>query len=119
MDMYTVSEGSSINLECNATGVPAPDVTWSYGGSSLMSNGVDYNISRSVVQTSETFSVTSTLTVIISEREDAGVYSCNASNGVGDTVTDSTTLVVNCEFMSFVNVVVNDTLDDASGLHIH
>ena len=102
MDMYTVSEGSSINLECNATGVPAPDVIWSYGGSSLMSNGVDYNISRSVVQTREIFSVTSALTVIISERGDAGVYSCNASNGVGDTVTDSTTLVVNCECFIFL-----------------
>uniref|UniRef100_A0A4X2L992 Brother of CDO n=1 Tax=Vombatus ursinus TaxID=29139 RepID=A0A4X2L992_VOMUR len=66
-----VTKGQSLILECVASGIPPPRVTWAKDGSSI----VGYNKTR--------FLLTNLLIDATSE-EDSGSYRCMADNGVGE-----------------------------------
>ncbi|CAG9837735.1 unnamed protein product [Diabrotica balteata] len=75
-----VKKGSSVKLECKASGNPPPKVTWSRKNN-LLPDGV---------QTA----VTPVLSLDRVDRHQAGVYQCTANNGVGEDVSEQIVLHV-------------------------
>ena len=72
-------EGDNVTLRCNATGNPAPNITWNKKGNPV------------VLYQGETYSIVNI------RRTAAGDYSCTAWNGVGDKVSASASVTVHCE----------------------
>ena len=80
----SIAEGNSSTITCEAVGYPPPAVTWNRDNGTLsdrvsISNSVstligDGNITRVIVN----------LTITNAYREDTGVYTCSASNFVGN-----------------------------------
>lgn len=66
-----VTKGHSLILECVASGIPPPRVTWAKDGSSV----TGYNKTRFLL---------SNLLIDATSEEDSGTYRCVADNGVGD-----------------------------------
>ncbi|POI30652.1 hypothetical protein CIB84_005597, partial [Bambusicola thoracicus] len=64
-----VTKGQSLILECVASGIPPPRVTWAKDGSSVSA----YNKTRFLL---------SNLLIDPTSEEDSGTYSCTADNGV-------------------------------------
>ncbi|KAB0364667.1 hypothetical protein FD754_008823 [Muntiacus muntjak] len=67
-----VTKGQSLILECVASGIPPPRVTWAKDGSSVAS----YNKTRFLL---------SNLLIDTTSEEDSGTYRCMADNGVGES----------------------------------
>ena len=85
----TVLEGSNITLHCNATGKPAPNITWTKDGS------------QTVLHHGETYSIVNI------QRQAAGDYTCTAWNGVGEKANATATVTVHCELdISLLNGAV-------------
>ncbi|XP_068685505.1 hemicentin-1-like isoform X2 [Montipora foliosa] len=77
---YVVLEGDpDIELNCTVDGVPEPKVTWT-----KVNNGSDSDI----LFTGEVFELPS-------NRSNEGTYRCNASNGIGNDVNRTFSVVVN------------------------
>ncbi|XP_054982524.1 brother of CDO isoform X2 [Sorex araneus] len=66
-----VTKGQSLILECVASGIPPPRVTWAKDGSSM----TGYNKTRFLL---------SNLLIDATSEEDSGTYRCMADNGVGE-----------------------------------
>lgn len=66
-----VTKGQSLILECVASGIPPPRVTWAKDGSGVSA----YNKTRFLL---------SNLLIDPTSEEDSGTYSCTADNGVGE-----------------------------------
>ncbi|NWQ80773.1 BOC protein, partial [Columbina picui] len=66
-----VTKGQSLILECVASGIPPPRVSWAKDGSSVSA----YNKTRFLL---------SNLLIDPTSEEDSGTYSCTADNGVGE-----------------------------------
>ena len=75
-----VVEGSNLNLFCNATGNPQPDITWTKEGKS------------SVLSTSETLALTN-----LSSEDNGAVYICKVNNSLGFDEANATISVL-CEY---------------------
>ncbi|XP_017769322.1 PREDICTED: neuronal growth regulator 1-like, partial [Nicrophorus vespilloides] len=75
-----VKKGTSVRLECKASGNPVPKITWSRRNN-LLPGG-------------EQTTVTPVLTLDRVDRHQAGVYQCTASNGVGEDVSQQIVLHV-------------------------
>ena len=75
----TAVEGDNVTLRCNATGNPAPNITWNKKGNPV------------VLYQGETYSIVNI------RRTAGGDYSCTAWNGVGDKVSASASVTVHCE----------------------
>ena len=73
----TVNETNSIVMSCDASGFPTPSLTWTKNGK-FVSQLKQLNIQRS-------------------NRSDAGMYVCTASNGVGQDKTAKTYVTVQCK----------------------
>ncbi|XP_068734047.1 hemicentin-1-like [Montipora capricornis] len=69
----TVNRGNVVTLNCTADGNPAASVRWT-----RLSDNSNVN-----------------MPLAISGKEDAGIYRCIASNGIGSVVTRDTSIVVN------------------------
>ncbi|XP_006903053.1 PREDICTED: brother of CDO [Elephantulus edwardii] len=67
-----VTKGQSLILECVASGIPPPRVTWAKDGSSV----AGYNKTRFLL---------SNLLIDTTSEEDSGTYRCMADNGVGES----------------------------------
>lgn len=65
-----VTKGQTLILECVASGIPPPLVTWAKDGSSISG----YNKTRFLL---------SNLLIDAINEEDSGTYTCTADNGVG------------------------------------
>lgn len=76
----TAVEGDNVTLHCNATGNPAPNITWNKNGNPV------------VLYQGETFSIANI------RRTAAGDYSWTAWNGVGDKVNATASVTVQCEW---------------------
>ena len=72
-------EGQNITLHCNATGNPAPNITWTKDGNSV------------VLYQGETY------TIYNIQREGAGDYTCTAWNGVDKQTNTTTSITVYCK----------------------
>ena len=74
-----VVEGQRVSLDCNATGNPAPNVTWTKdGNNSVLYQGERYTID----------SIT---------RQQAGRYICTAENGIGNKLNATFAVIVHCK----------------------
>ena len=73
----TVNETNPIYLSCDASGFPAPSITWTRSG--------------------KVFSDMKQLNITKSGKSDAGEYMCTASNGVGQPKTAKAYVTVQCE----------------------
>ena len=80
----TVNEGSNVTLFCDATGKPAPNITWTR----VLKNGTDGDV---------LFLGNSWVIVNIS-RTYTGTYRCTAYNGIRNPVSHSLYINVTCEY---------------------
>ena len=76
----TVNESSNLELFCNATGNPSPNITWSNAAN-------------------PSFKLASDEVLIVKNvsKNDSGVYQCMASNGIGRDALTSWIVTVNCK----------------------
>ena len=80
----TVLEGNHVTLHCNATGNPAPNITWTKdGGSTVLYQGEPYSI-------------------VNIQRQAAGDYTCTTWNGVGEMTNATATITVHCELCVYM-----------------
>ena len=78
-----------MSFSCNATGDPAPAISWTKDGSLISSSG-DSRISFGEDNKK--------LTITNVSRDDSGQYRCVANNSVGnETTSDAATLDVQCK----------------------
>lgn len=73
-------KGSSVRLECKASGNPVPKITWSR--------------KNNILPGGEQTAITPFLNLESVDRHQAGIYQCSASNGVGEDVTQQIVLHV-------------------------
>lgn len=87
------SEGDNVTLSCNATGNPAPTISWFINGFA-----VDTSINNSRISFSGN---QKHLTITNLSRTDGGKYRCKANNRVGNrtyfSASDVATLDVQCK----------------------
>ena len=72
-----------VNFTCKATGEPVPDISWYYNG--IMIDASDK--SSKYMTVSESINVTTTentLTIYNATSSDIGIYTCTASNILGN-----------------------------------
>ena len=103
--LLTVNQSDSATFECNATGIPAPVISWFMGTEELVFSGSGLALgsgdmmlapedlsSRIDIQSRESsyltsggyvFSVVSVLTLSPTVGSDSGEYNCSVSNTVG------------------------------------
>lgn len=75
----TVSEQDPIDLKCEASGYPAPTVTWTKDGAPVQS------------------AVCGVICIHSSTKSDSGAYVCKADNGLGQADQMKTFVTVNCK----------------------
>ena len=74
----TVSESNPVLLRCEASGYPAPTITWTKDGRQLPGAQRTVNIGQS-------------------RKSDAGRYVCTADNGIGQPETAEAYITVQCK----------------------
>ena len=92
----TISEGKNVTLSCNATGNPAPTLSWTRDGSPVDTSG---RISFSDDEKQ--------LTITNVSRTDSGEYRCLANNSLGNKTSNVAILDVQCEY----NVLLSTLLE--------
>ncbi|XP_068685501.1 hemicentin-1-like [Montipora foliosa] len=85
-DQVVLEGGPPIQLNCVADGEPKPNITWT-----KVNNGSDGDI----LFAGESF-------VLPNNRSNAGTYRCHASNGIGNDVNQTATVVVNFKPENFM-----------------
>ena len=82
-----------MTFSCNATGNPAPTISWTKDGSPV-SNNSRIGLSGDNKQ----------LTIRYVSRTDSGEYQCVADNSLGNDTSNAATLDVKCKYdVSFFN----------------
>ena len=90
----TKTEGENVTLSCNATGNPAPSISWTKDRSAV--NFLKISLSSDNKQ----------LTITNVNRDDSGDYRCVANNSIGAAVTsDAATLDVQCKYSGFLRAL--------------
>jgi len=95
-ETFNISEGD--NITCRATGYPPPDIVW------LDNNGSEVNktlVTRSNISTG--VGNVSTASAVMTVRGDSGIYTCSATNPVGD---HNITVNVNVKCELFTNTTL-------------
>ena len=77
----TVNQTGRLGLFCNATGIPAPNISWTKAGST------------------EQIPTGKHLIIKSARKEDSGTYTCKASNKAGNT-TAQIHVNVQCKYVS-------------------
>ena len=80
----TVTEGSNLDLYCNAIGKPAPNITWT----GVLGDGTN----------SKLLFVGSSWRIVNIRRNFTGQYRCTADNGIGGPVNHTFLVNVLCEY---------------------
>jgi len=86
----SVKEGEEVNLQCEVSGNPQPSVVWSKQ---------DGNVPQA---SHRTCPKNSCLTLSSVSRDDSGVYTCSADNGVGQP--DSATINLTVQYSPLIKV---------------
>ena len=81
----TVHEGSNLQLFCEASGNPKPNITWT----KMLKDGS----SSKVMHYGSTWNFTNI------NRNDSGTYKCTANNGFGNPVSRAINVDVACEYI--------------------
>ena len=82
----TVLEGSNLQLFCEASGSPVPNITWTR----VFENG---SVSQEVLHRGPTWNIESI------NRTNAGIYRCTAYNGIVNPVNHIQKVYVLCKYM--------------------
>ena len=80
----TVNESNPVLLRCEASGYPAPTITWTKDGRQLQGAQTTVNIGQS-------------------RENDAGRYVCTADNGVGQPKTAEAYIIVQCKYRHVID----------------
>ena len=72
-----------VNFTCEAIGEPVPDISWYYNDI-MINDSIKYMIMTRLLNITTT---ESTLTVYNAINSDVGVYSCTASNALGNVTS--------------------------------
>ena len=101
--VFTINETDSYNITCNATGIPGP-MTFIWLKDGVVQN---YTVGTNRISVSEpstavpystsdgdVLSVSQVLTISSAIDEDSGIYTCVASNGVGNNASVTVQLIV-------------------------
>ena len=92
-----INQSENIAFLCQAVGRPAPDISWYFNG--VMINVSDNSSKYMIMSRSLNITTTeNTLTVYNVTSPDAGTYTCNASNYIGNATT-SGILTVTSKFL--------------------
>ena len=86
----TVTEGEDVNLQCEVSGNPIPDVRWTKDGEAV--NITDQRINVSFMGN------TSILRIVSVVQADQGLYRCVANNSVNTQNSFPGTLTIHCEY---------------------
>lgn len=84
----SLPEGKDLQLFCDASGVPPPNITWAR----ISPSGIESN----VLHWGTTWDFKNI------SRTEAGTYRCTASNGVGSSVSRVLQVNVECECMYII-----------------
>ncbi|CAL1281289.1 unnamed protein product [Larinioides sclopetarius] len=82
--------GSSVNIECSASGSPTPKIKWIKPSDS---NSSEYRTSEEAGTTKGNFS-TGTLKILAVSYKDAGPYTCVADNNIGHNIKTNFTITI-------------------------
>lgn len=103
-DETVVDEGDSLAVNCNATGNPAPTLTWLHNGAPVMNPMLGTPSMQTLNlpnDTGLTYVVSLLLNITEVEEDNSGTYVCQAINDAG-TDTASFNLTVQCELKIFI-----------------
>ena len=90
----TLTERENVTLSCNATGNPAPSISWTKDGSAVNSPKISLSLDNKQ------------LTITNVSRDDSGDYRCVANNSVGAVVTsNAATLGVQCKYSGLLRSI--------------
>ena len=105
--MVIAYEGENVTITCTAAGISLPSVNWTRAnGCNLTDNRYVISNTSSSVIVNYTYQVTRNLTIMNIVREDAGVYSCLVTNGMGTAQTKSNVnITVLCKLIIIYNYV--------------
>lgn len=79
-----IRDGETLTLTCSVSGDPEPQITWSKNGKQISSSEImDLKYKHGVA----------TLTINEVFPEDEGVYTCTATNSIGETDTKCKLLI--------------------------
>ena len=93
-----VREGNTTTITCEAFGYPPPTVVWNRING-ILSDRVSVSDSVSVpTGYGNVTRVSVNLTISNTSREDTGVYTCSANNGIGRD-SNIVTITVQCKFV--------------------
>ena len=97
-----VNQGTNATLQCVVDGEPAPiSVQWFFNNTGPIANSADHAINAVTTTFAYHTGVTSDLTIYDVQRlSDVGLYTCKASNTVGQS-EESANLTVACKKMFF------------------
>lgn len=87
-----VPDQSSVSLTCSAEGEPIPEISWLINNAPV-SGDSRLNITSIILYEGYGSLITSDLVITNITIHDTGVYSCNASNDVGYTISSGNLLV--------------------------
>ena len=103
--------GNPFDVNCTAMGIPLPIVEWSKDGMPIASNGSNISIVATIQVTDVgQMAVTSTLTITAVGIDDAGSYSCSATNDFGAETRIVAELVIHGERTSLTRHAVAGTI---------
>ena len=90
----TLTERENMTLSCNATGNPAPSISWTKDGSAVNSPRISLSLDNKQ------------LTITNVSRDDSGDYRCVANNSIGAAVaSNDATLDVQCKYSGFLRSI--------------
>ena len=106
-----INETDMFSVTCNVTGIPAPmNFVWLKDGIvqdyTTVPNVTVSNLSTAVTYSTDggdILSVSQTLTFSSAVDEDTAVYTCVASNGVGDSVSVNFELIVQGKNFTYIS----------------
>ena len=84
MDLTEIPDGDTVLLTCVAYGDQPLSISWSREGSVLMNDSQRITIYEAEIEEGGTTFIQSILQICSIGADDAGVYSCNAENEVGN-----------------------------------
>ena len=90
------NETNLVTFNCEAAGEPIPSISWYYNGFMInVSDESEYRVSSSMNDTV----ITSLFTILYAQSYDAGIYTCEAENFIGND-SSSGILTINGKYMS-------------------
>ena len=88
-ESQTKTEGENVTFSCNATGNPVPTISWTRNGSYIeTSDNSRISFSANKIQ----------LIITNLNRTESGEYLCVANNSVGNDISNTATLDVQCKY---------------------